>query len=59
MIWERWDGIKPDGTFQSASMNSLIIMRMAPSVIGCTGRLWYRDCAEGYKQEYHRTGINS
>jgi alpha-L-rhamnosidase len=21
-IWERWDGIKPDGTFQSASMNS-------------------------------------
>lgn len=22
-IWERWDGIKPDGTFQSPSMNSL------------------------------------
>ena len=21
-IWERWDGIKPDSTFQSASMNS-------------------------------------
>ncbi|MFD2970280.1 glycoside hydrolase family 78 protein [Sphingobacterium bambusae] len=21
-IWERWDGIKPDGTFQTASMNS-------------------------------------
>jgi alpha-L-rhamnosidase len=21
-IWERWDGIKPDGTFQDASMNS-------------------------------------
>jgi alpha-L-rhamnosidase len=21
-IWERWDGIKPDGSFQSASMNS-------------------------------------
>jgi alpha-L-rhamnosidase len=21
-IWERWDGINPDGTFQSASMNS-------------------------------------
>ncbi len=21
-IWERWDGIKPDGTFQSAGMNS-------------------------------------
>jgi alpha-L-rhamnosidase len=21
-IWERWDGIKPDGTFQSPSMNS-------------------------------------
>ena len=21
-IWERWDGIKPDGTFQNASMNS-------------------------------------
>ncbi|HLZ40231.1 MAG TPA: glycoside hydrolase family 78 protein [Candidatus Sulfotelmatobacter sp.] len=21
-IWERWDGIKPDGTFQSVSMNS-------------------------------------
>lgn len=21
-IWERWDGIKPDGTFQSKSMNS-------------------------------------
>lgn len=21
-IWERWDGIKPDGTFESASMNS-------------------------------------
>ena len=21
-IWERWDGIKPDGTFQEASMNS-------------------------------------
>ena len=21
-IWERWDGLKPDGTFQSASMNS-------------------------------------
>ena len=22
-IWERWDGIRPDGTFQSESMNSL------------------------------------
>jgi alpha-L-rhamnosidase len=22
-IWERWDGIRPDGTFQDASMNSL------------------------------------
>src|SRR5690606_10940051 len=21
-IWERWDGIKPDGSFQDASMNS-------------------------------------
>lgn len=21
-IWERWDGVKPDGTFQDASMNS-------------------------------------
>ena len=38
-IWERWDGQKPDSTFQTPGMNSLITMRMALSVIGCTERL--------------------
>ncbi len=25
-IWERWDGIKPDGSFQDTTMNSFLVM---------------------------------
>ena len=34
-IWEHWDGIKEDGSFWSADMNSSIIMHTAVSSIGC------------------------
>ena len=48
---ERWDVIKPDGTFQSASMNSF-----NHYAYGAIGDWMYRvvcgieDCWEGYKQ---------
>jgi alpha-L-rhamnosidase len=51
-IWERWDGIRPDGSFQSASMNSF-----NHYAYGAVGDWMYRtmgglapdDSAPGYK----------
>lgn len=39
-IWERWDGIKPDGTFEDAGMNSF-----NHYAYGCIGDWMYRKMA--------------
>ncbi len=50
-IWERWDGIKPDGSFQAVSMNSF-----NHYAYGAIGDWMYRtitgisEAAPGYKQ---------
>lgn len=54
-IWERWDGIKPDGDFQTASMNSF-----NHYAYGAIGDWMYRSVAgieiemEGYKKSIIR-----
>ncbi len=37
-IWERWDGIKPDGSFQTVGMNSFNHYAFGQSAIGFTPR---------------------
>ena len=39
-IWERWDGIRPDGTFQNPSMNSFNHV-----ALGSVGQWMYRNIA--------------
>jgi alpha-L-rhamnosidase len=49
-IWERWDGIKPDGSFQSASMNSF--NHYAYGAIG----EWMYQVIAGLKLDEHAPG---
>lgn len=48
-IWERWDGIKPDSTFQKASMNSF--NHYAYGAIGS----WLMEHSAGIQQDYSWT----
>ena len=50
-IWERWDGQKPDGTFQDKGMNSYNHMPTVRSAIGCIAswRASRSTAAPGYK----------
>ena len=48
-IWERWDGIKPDGSFQTPGMNSFnhyaygaVGDWMYPNILGFTGEQAYK-----------------
>jgi alpha-L-rhamnosidase len=47
-IWERWDGIKPDGTFQDAGMNSF-----NHYAYGAIGEWMYRNVAGIEQDEQH------
>ncbi|MGC1265569.1 MAG: glycoside hydrolase family 78 protein [Candidatus Acidiferrum sp.] len=54
-IWERWDGIKPDGTFQSPSMNSFnhyAYGAIGAWMYGVVAGIEIDEAAPGYKHSF-------